>query len=108
MNATTCAALTAVFPLILITVLIEGRSISSELRKSNWYTWPVGFGVVLSAAGMILTVIGVQADGLTGGADVLTWVVFAAAVLCLLCVALLLALSFDREDGRDMAIPRMR
>ena len=104
MSEATCAVLTAVFPIVLIATLLEGRFVSAHLRKTNSYTWTVGFGSMLSLVGIVLSVVGVQLTGWQEGMAVFAWTIFVASLLCLFVIILLLALSFDSEDGRGTAI----
>ena len=103
MTASVCAALTSVFPLILLTVILEGRGIG-RARKTNLYTWPVAIGSMVSLAGLLLSLVGVQTDGLIDGWAVTAWAFVGIGLASLLAVTFLLALSYDEEDGRGMKL----
>lgn len=104
MTSSASAALTAVFPLILLVLVFESRGIMTILRKTNWYTFAVGLGSMLSLAGLLLTVIGVQSDGLLGLAAICAWAVFGISLAALLIATILVALTYDAKDGRESKI----
>jgi hypothetical protein len=94
----TCAALTGVFPLVLLTVLFEGRVVKSRYRKKG-YIAIVACGAGLSLVGLVYSLIGVQSDGLSVGSGWVLTGIGAVAILALTLMTLLVLLTFDDEDG---------
>lgn len=108
MSKDVCIALTAVFPLILIIVLLDGRHVRGTFRKKKVYDWTVAGGATCGVFGLILSVIGVQTEGLAAGLDILNWVFFAASAAALGTMVALLALTFDHRDGKSNMFQRAR
>ncbi|MEB0000851.1 hypothetical protein QN367_17395, partial [Cryobacterium sp. RTS3] len=54
--------------------------------------------------GLIISLVGVQVDGLSAEWALAAWLTTGIALASLLIVVLLLARSFDEEDGRGMKL----
>lgn len=79
MSQDTCAVLTAIFPLVLLTVVLERRTIHIKIRRRQWFRRTVLATISASAIGLLLTVIGVQTDGLISILGLFAWIAFAVA-----------------------------
>jgi hypothetical protein len=106
MNESLCATLLTVYPVILLTTVVETRAVRRKYRKTNWYTWPVGAGSMASLACMVQMAIGATTGGVTGGWAVFAWVGFGVGMASLTTVTLLLAKTYDYEDGRGTPVRR--
>lgn len=87
MSAETCAVLTAVFPLVLLAVLTERRSLRIKVRKSVFFRRSSEYTVMVALAGLVLSVIGTQLRGLGGLFGVLAWVQFGVTMAGLFTLA---------------------
>lgn len=101
-NAATCAALSAVFPLILITVVLERPRVSIKIRRAPWFRKIVMPTIAASLIGTIVSLIGVQMDGFGPVAGAFAWVVVAAAVLGLGTMALMIVATDEVEEERPV------
>jgi peptidoglycan biosynthesis protein MviN/MurJ (putative lipid II flippase) len=80
MTEATCAVLTAIFPLVLLTVVLERRAIHVNIRRREWFRKVTQVTIVSALAGLLLTVLGVQWHGLNVTLSFLAWAAFAVAV----------------------------
>jgi hypothetical protein len=101
MSEATCAVLSAVSPLILITIVLEQRSVHLEIRRRTWFRRATLIVVIASLVGLALSVVGVQAGGLAPISANVNWVAGAVSLLGL--GALLLAIIATLEDEEDRA-----
>lgn len=100
MSEATCAVLTAIFPLVLLTVVLERRAIHLKIRKKRWFRTMTQLTVTASLIGLVLTVIGVQLHGLDLPWSWFAWLAAAVAVFGLAFNLLGTAASDEaREDG---------
>ena len=103
MTEATCAVLSAVYPLVLITVVLEQRSIDLDIRRRRWFR-AVTFTIVAgSLVGLVLSVIGVQFHGLGPVAGAANWLVGLIAVggLGFLLLSVLATLQAEEDSGTD-------
>lgn len=103
MTEATCAVLSAVYPLVLITVVLEQRSIHLEIRRRRWFR-VVTFTIVAgSLVGLVLSVVGVQLHGLGVGPGVVNWLVGLIAVggLGFLLLSVLATLQAEEDSEAD-------
>ena len=103
MNADTCAVLANVFPLILITVVLEVRSVAFKLRSRKWFQQIAAIGMTLSLTGLVFSVIGVAVNGFSGLFAVWIWVVFAGATAALMMIAMGILMTGELEDERKLS-----
>lgn len=106
MSGDTCAVLTAVFPLVLLTVVLERRAIHVNIRRLPWFRWVTQAIVTASAIGLALTIVGVQLDGLGALIGVFAWVASAVATLGLpfTLLAALATAEEEEDDNSDAAV----
>lgn len=98
MSAATCAVLTAVFPLVVLAILTERRSVALKVRRTKWFRLGALWGSVASALGLPVAVFGVQADGLGVHWAWAGWAAFLVAALSLLLLAMLHIASAENEE----------
>jgi cytochrome bd-type quinol oxidase subunit 2 len=99
MNASTCAVLTGVFPLILIAIVADRRGIHLALRRRKWYRQSVVTTIGACLAGIAYSVIGVQIEGFSEPAGAVLWVLFFFALLAFaMSVMLTIATQENEED----------
>ena len=98
--------LAAVYPLILITVVLEQRSVHLDIRRRTWFRRATFAVVVASLVGLVLSVVGVQSAGLAPAYAWANWTAGAVSVLGL--GALLLAILATLEDEEDTAAAEER
>lgn len=100
MSEATCAVLTAIFPLVLLTVVLERRAVHINIRRTKWFRVMTQVTVTASLIGLPLTVVGVQFHGLDWRLGWVAWLTFAAAFFGLGFNLLGAAASDEaREDG---------
>lgn len=101
MSEATCAVLSAVHPLILITIVLEQRSVHLEIRRRTWFRRATLAVVLASLVGLALSVVGVQSGGLAPVFATVNWVAGTVSLLGL--GVLLLAIIATLEDEEDRA-----
>lgn len=89
MSEATCAVLSAVYPLILITIVLEQRSVDLEIRRRTWFRRAT------------LAVVVASLVGLAPAFATANWVAGAVSLLGL--GVLLLAIIATLEDEEDRA-----
>lgn len=101
MTEATCAALAAVFPLVLITVVLEQRSVHVNIRNRRWFERTTVAVVGVSLGGLVYSIIGVQTGGYSPQAAWFLWLMFGVAVagLAFLLTAALATSSIEAEAG---------
>lgn len=80
MNSDTCAVLTAVFPLVLVTVVVERRTVHAKIGLQRWYRGVIQATVGAALVGLVLSVIGVQTGGLVDAYALFAWLAGAVAI----------------------------
>lgn len=106
MNADTCAVLASVFPLILITTVLESRVIHFNLRRRRIFRWSTYTGIGTSVFGLAFTVIGVTNGGF--GSDdpraALLWGFFWFALAALALTVIGIGATLENEDDAKAAL----
>jgi len=99
-NAATCAALSAVFPLILITVVLERPRISVKIRRMRGFRRLVLTTIAASLIGTTVSLVGVQLNGfgLLGG--VAAWIVLFVALAGLGTTALMIVATDEVAEDQ--------
>jgi hypothetical protein len=80
MSEATCAVLSAIFPLILVTGVLERRVPHIKIRRHQFYRLTFLATFTAALAGTICAVVGVQIAGLSPALGATTWVLFAVAI----------------------------
>jgi peptidoglycan biosynthesis protein MviN/MurJ (putative lipid II flippase) len=93
--------LSGVFPLLLVTIVLERRSITPRLRRIPWIRNLLVAGVSSALVGEVLGIIGVEFHGYPMVTGILVWAVAATAFVCF-AASLLMIIATDeiREDKR--------
>lgn len=108
MTASTCATLAGVFPVLLLTVILEGRAVNNGIRSQRWYVGILLTALACGFLGLVLAVAGIQANGLTYPALVLlAWASFAGVVVTSFLFLLFVAVSIDHETDQETAHRKM-
>lgn len=103
MSQDTCAVLTAVFPLVLITVVLEQRSLHLNIRRRAWFRlWRV-LTTCWAIIGLVASVIGVQLEGLSGVWALFNWLLAGLAGLGLTFVLLGALATTEEEEDAELA-----
>lgn len=98
MNAATCGALSAVFPLILLSIGVERRNLAMKLRQWRWYRRIAIAGLSAGLIGTVLAIVGIQTDGYAWPSAFFIWTAFAVAIFALGLVSLMLMASHEIEE----------
>jgi hypothetical protein len=99
MNAPTCQALTALFPLVMITLMLERREMAVPLRRRTWFRKGHLALISVATVGLWLAIWGCQTSGLDGFLALVAWCVVSLAVLGLALTLLASTASAEvRED----------
>jgi len=101
MSADTCAVLAGVFPLILITNVLESRSVHKRIRRRPFFRKSRVWGVSTSLTGLVFAVVGVNLGGYSGSASLPLWLLFGAAMVCMAMTVLGLLATSENEDDRQ-------
>jgi hypothetical protein len=103
-TSSTCATLAGVFPVLLLTVILEGRNVNTGIRARGWFVYVLSAALGFGFLGLVLAVLGVEADGLSFPAFVvLAWMSFAGIILTAFVFLLFLAASFEVETEKEVA-----
>ena len=102
MTEATCAVLTAVYPLVLITVVLEQRSVHLGLRRRSWFRRFTIAVVTSSIVGLCASLIGVQLHGM--GVDS-AWLNWAAAFVAIFGLGFLLLAVLATLESEEDAVP---
>jgi ABC-type Na+ efflux pump permease subunit len=102
MNAAVCGALTAVFPLILLALLVERRNLNPKLRRVRMFRKTAQAAVTSSLIGTVLAVIGLQFGGFPWPQAIFIWCFFVVAIFGLGLMAIMLVATHEiEEDAGD-------
>lgn len=102
MSKDTCAVLTAIFPIVLLTVVLERRAIHVNIRRQPWFRWATQLIVGACAVGLPLAVLGVQFEGLRVVLGAIAWLVCAVVVFGLPFTLLAALATSEMEDDREV------
>lgn len=101
MNASTCQVLATVFPIVMLTIVLERRMISLKLRRRRWFRsvmlWSFGSAVI----GLGITLFGAQVEGLPGGLDLVAWGLAIVSIGGLGAVLLASMATTEVEEDTD-------
>ena len=100
MNAATCAVLAGVFPLTLLTVVLEVRGVHFRLRSRRWFQRTIVLGMAFSLVGLVLAVIGVAIDGYSGPHSVWLWGMFGGSIIALATTVMGIVATAENEDEK--------
>jgi high-affinity Fe2+/Pb2+ permease len=103
MNADTCAVLAGVFPLTLITVVLEIRAVSINLRTRKWFRNSVVVGMAFSLIGLVLAVVGVAIGGYSAIQSLFLWGAFGIAMIALALTVMGIVATSENEDDKKVA-----
>ncbi len=81
MSEATCAVLAAVFPLYMVTAILERRATNMGIRRRKFYRWISFLSVSFAAIGTVYAVIGVGAGGFSVGHAFVLWLLFYVSSL---------------------------
>lgn len=101
MSEATCAVLSAIFPLVLVTGVLERRVPHIKIRRHRWFRRLFLGTFAAALCGTVYAVIGVQFGGFPPVAAIVMWVLFGAAIGGLAITLLAsVATAENREDSR--------
>lgn len=80
MTSATAAVLTAVFPLVLLAFMSERRNLTMKARRSRFFRRVASFSASAAILGLVISVVGVQTEGLADGWGIAGWGLFALTV----------------------------
>jgi hypothetical protein len=93
-NSDVCSALAGVFPLITITVVLEGRNVAARLARGHrTLDRLVSASVSVGAIGLVLAVVGIQSPLPLSWAAI-EWTLFGVAVLVMAIFTMLTAATY--------------
>jgi hypothetical protein len=102
MNSATCAVLTSVFPLILIAVVAERRSVHMKIRKTRVFRRISVIGTTTSLIGLPMSIVGVATSGFDAAAGGALWALLVFSIVsigfCLLAATVTHEIEEDAED----------
>jgi hypothetical protein len=100
-NQETCAVLTAVFPIVMLTVAVERRSVHVKIGRLKWFRKLSVVAVASSFAGLLLVLAGVQTDGLENLLLAITaWLltIVSVGVLTVVLISVLATAEVDEDS----------
>jgi len=102
MSEATCAVLATIFPLVLVTGVLERRSASLKIRRLKLYRRVSLVTFAVALMGTIYAVIGVAMGGFVLSAGVALWALFGISIFGLGFTLLAsLATAEVEEDAED-------
>lgn len=109
MNAATCQALVSLFPLVMITLVLERRSTAIKLRRRKWFRDIAVWVLSASLFGLAFAISGCAVNGLSGLLGALAWVCTGVSVLGLAWTLLASMASTELlEDDARTVLRRSR
>jgi len=97
----TCTALSAVFPLILVTLAIEHPRVLRHVQRNGpALNTVIGYGMTASLAGLVASIIGVQIGGLPLIVAISTWAFFGGSIFVIAFV-LIMIVQFEHEEHEE-------
>lgn len=100
MTDNTAAVLTAVFPLVLLAFMAERRNLTMKARRSKLFRRVASYSASAAILGLVVTVVGVQTEGLAAGWGVAAWGLFAVTIAGLFSLTGLHMASAEVEEER--------
>jgi hypothetical protein len=103
MNAATCQALIAFFPLVMITLVLERRSTAIKIRKLGWFRQFAVYVLGVAVIGLAVAFVGSQVGELTGGWAYFAWLMVGFEVVGLGIVLMASMASTEVDEDRGTA-----
>ncbi len=101
MDQDTCAALSAVFPIVLLTTAVEHHRLIQGIRRyRRVFDWIIDYGMIFGLLGLIMSIIGVHADGFDSVLSFFVWLLFGVSML----VVLLMLVGIIEQDREARAV----
>jgi len=89
-SAATCLVLAQVFPVLVLAVALEGRSVHRRIVRLRLFQWLTGGALVTGMVGIGVSVVGVQLEGLNPFFGAMLWgfafIVFGTSFVFLVMV----------------------
>lgn len=98
MNSETCQLLATVLPLVMVTLVVERRSMRMQLRRRTWFRNGMLGVFSASLVGLGLVVAGTQAAGLSGAWSVIAWMLCSVSIVGLGVVILASMASTEVDE----------
>jgi hypothetical protein len=97
----TCAVMMAIFPIILLTVVLERRAINLGIHRAGCFRTSVQVTTIGALAGLLVTIAGVQLHGLHAVRSAFAWLAFLVAFCGLALSLIAVAASDEVDEDRD-------
>ncbi|TDN92572.1 hypothetical protein EV279_2096 [Microbacterium sp. BK668] len=94
--------LAAVYPLVLITVVLEQRSLHLDLRRRKWFRRATLVVVAAALVGLAMSIIGVQTQGLSWVPGGVNWLMAGLAIIGLGALLLAVLATLELEEDSDV------
>lgn len=108
MDQAVCAALAAVFPLITITVVLEGRNVAARMRRGfHFLEQLIVTAVGIGAIGLVVVAIGLQWP-LSAPFALVAWGLFIVDVVVMLLFTMLTAATYLPNPSGAERVQRSR
>lgn len=101
MTSDTCQLIATVMPLIMVTLVVERRSMRLKLRRRVWFRKTILGVFEASIVGLFFVIIGTQLGGLSGAAGVLAWGLTVVSVGGLGLLILISMASVEADEDED-------
>jgi len=108
MNLDTCQLLATVFPLVMVTLVVERRSMRMNLRRQTWFRKGMLALFTASLIGLGFVIVGTQLGGLTEVAGLTAWACCAVSIVGLgvLVLASMASTEVDEDEASDAGMTR--
>jgi hypothetical protein len=97
-NSATCSVLAGVFPIVLLALVLERRSITLKLRRRRWVRGIIVWGVASSLIGEVCVVVGVQLNGFVAVSGSVAWTITAVALVSFALSLLMIVVTDEIEE----------
>ncbi|MDQ0614411.1 amino acid transporter [Microbacterium sp. W4I4] len=103
MTLATCQVLATVLPLVMVTLVVERRSMRMALRRRGWFRKIMLGTFEASMFGLVFVVVGTQIEGLSGFGGFIAWLLAGASILGLgvLILASLASAEADEDEAEQ-------
>jgi quinol-cytochrome oxidoreductase complex cytochrome b subunit len=106
MNSETCQLLATVLSLVMVTLVVERRSMRMPLRRRTWFRNGMLSVFTASLIGLGILIAGTQAAGLTGAWSVMAWMFCSVSIVGLgvVILASMASSEADEDEGTDLVV----
>ncbi|WP_127474472.1 hypothetical protein [Microbacterium sulfonylureivorans] len=101
MNWETCQVLATVLPLVIVTLVVERRSMRMKVRRRRWFRDGILIVFEVSVVGLGFAIAGTQFGGLPAYWGMSAWILSASSIVGLAAITLLSMASTEVDEDEE-------